>query len=334
MKRLGVMGLLLTLLSLPMPALAIGDAEGGNSQITISDPARVDGQIWADSHGAYLVSSRQSRCWYPQDWYDSVVILDDLGEITGYNIDSAYYNIVVNQLGADAAWFAAVDTYSASSCVQTVFLTRGDCSTEDRIAVLSTAASYDARTGEILGTGDYDLHDLGGLYCLVVISRDPWLEIVRDQSLVPEPVRATYPQSRTLVGLDNSVWYDVAAGLNPTSEGFSIDLPTAGISYNLTLQIWLAEILIDTNGDGEWDFSKTCPDRDPETLALCAGSLDNPVYAFEYETRAFHPFTIQTRWGGQAVDPNGIVLDIHPNLLLNEYTFDWETVEVRSSLDG
>jgi hypothetical protein len=34
------------------------------------------------------------------------------------------------------------------------------------------------------------------------------------------------------------------------------------------------------------------------------------------------------------VDPNGIVLDIDPNLLMNEYTFDWETVEVRSSLDG
>ena len=30
----------------------------------------------------------------------------------------------------------------------------------------------------------------------------------------------------------------------------------------------------------------------------------------------------------------GEVLNIDPGLLFNEHTFDWETVEVRSSLDG
>ena len=66
----------------------------------------------------------------------------------------------------------------------------------------------------------------------------------------------------------------------------------------------------------------------------CSGSPENPVFTFEYDTRAFHPFTIRTHWAGIAVDETGQVLNIDPGMLLNEYTFDWETVEVRSSLDG
>jgi hypothetical protein len=316
------------------PADAIGDTDAGNSQITIETPAYVEGELWADSHGAYLVATRQNRCWYPQDWYDDVVVIDDLGEITGYNEDSIYYNLVFNELGADPEWFAPLDPYTSRSCVQGVFLTRDDCSTDERIAVLATSATRDARTGALLNQGDFDLHDVGGLYCLVVIVRDPWLELVRDESLVPQPIRATYPQYRTLVGLDNQVWYEVAADQNPTNEGFAVSIPTMGNDYNLTLQIWLAGIRVDIDGDGVWEYANDCAGASQQDLAACAGSLENPVYTFEYETRAFHPFTIRTHWAGIAVDETGQVLNIDPGMLLNEYTFDWETVEVRSSLDG
>lgn len=319
------------LLFTPTAANAIEYDDGG-SHIEIPDPAFVHGDLWADSRGAYLVATRQSRCWYPQEWYDDVVILDIDGNITGFDTGSIYYGYVVDQLGADAGWFADIDQFSANSCIQDVFLARGDCSTDDQIAVLSTAAVYDARIGRILQQGDFDFHDIGGLYCLVVIERDPWLQRIEDQALVPEPVRATFPQTRTLVGLENRAWYEVAAGDSRTSDGFELDLPTAGATYHLTLEIWLTEIRIDVDGDGSWDFTKTCPNL--ELLELCAGSLDNPVYTFQYETRAFHPFTIQTNWGGRATDGAGNVLDIDPGLLLNSSTFDWETVEVRSSLDG
>jgi hypothetical protein len=212
-------------------------------------------------------------------------------------------------------------------------LTRGDCSTEDRIAVLSTYAIRDYYRGVILSVGDFDFHEMAGLYCLVVIERDPFLEIVRDETLVPEPIRATFPQFQTLVGLDNSVWYEAAAGVDSTNAGFSVGIPTQGIDYNLSLQIWLTGIQIDIDGDGVWEHTQTCADTDPGALADCAGSEDNPVYTFEYETRAFHPFTIRTLWEGQAVDETGQVLNIAPGLLMNEHIFDWETVEVRSSLD-
>jgi hypothetical protein len=319
---------------LATPAVAIDNSDEGNSEVTVVNPALVEGKVWADSHGAYLVATRTRRCWYPQDWYDEVVIVDDLGELVGYNTDSLHYDYVVNKLAANPNLFGPHDLWSPRSCIQDAFVARGDCSTEDRIAVLSSHAIRDAYLGAVNIAGDFDDEDRRGLYCLVVIERDPWLDLVEDESLVPEPVRATFPQFRTLVGLENSVWYDVVAGEEPTNDGFSIGLPTAGIDYNLTLAIWLTEIRVDIDGDGDWDFIRECPGTDPDQLEACAGSAENPVYTFEYENRAFHPFTIETRWGGQAVDADGLVLDIDPELLFNEYTFDWETVEVRSSLDG
>jgi hypothetical protein len=316
------------------PAYGIDEGNEGNSRITIPNPAYVHGDLWADSQGAYLVATRQNSCWYPQEWYDDVAILDIDGNVVGYDQGSIYYSYVVDQLRADPNWFAPIDPFGANSCIQSVFLARGDCSTDDQIAVLSTAAAYDARIGRILQRGDFDLHDIAGLYCLVVIERDPWLQRIEDQALVPQPVRATFPSTRTLVGLANRTWYDVADDDNRTTDGFDLDLPTAGADYHLTLEIWLTRIQVDVDGDGAWDFTKTCPDPDAELLDLCAGSLDDPVYTFEYETRAFHPFTIQTNWGGRATDDAGNVLDIDPSLLRNAATFDWETVEVRSSLDG
>ena len=316
------------------PAVAIDNSDEGNSEVTVTNPARVEGKLWADSRGAYLVATRAQRCWYPQSWYDEVIIVDDLGEIVGHNTDSIYYDYVVNKLAADPDLSGAHDLWSERSCIQDAFIARGDCSTEDRIAILSSHAIRDAYLGEVDIAGDFDDADRRGLYCLIVIERDPWLDLVKDESLVPDPIRATFPQFRTLVGLENSVWYDVAGGDDPTSDGFSVDLPTAGIDYNLTLTIWLTEIRVDIDGDGLWDFTRECPGTDPDQLETCAGSADNPIFTYEYENRAIHPFTIETRWGGQAIDPNGIALDIDPNLLMNEYTFDWETVEVRSSLDG
>lgn len=320
--------------ALPATAAVAADfSDDGNSQVTVETPALVSGEVWADSRGVYLISTRDRQCWYPQDWYDDVVIVDDAGEFVGYNEDSLHYNYVVDLLNADPARFAEIDLFSNNSCIQNSFLTRGDCSTEDRIAVLSTYAVRDYHRGVTLSVGDFDFHERAGLYCLVVIERDPWLELVRDESLVPEPVRATYPQFRTLVGLDNSVWYDVAAGVDGTNGGFSVGIPTQGVDYNLTLQIWLTGIEIDIDGDGVWEYTQSCTGTGVGDLESCAGSEEDPVYAFEYETRAFHPFTIRALWAGQAVDETGQLLDIAPGLLLNEFTFDWETVEVRSSLD-
>ena len=333
MKRWLLLALLL-LLANPNAAHAGGYGEGANSEVTVTNPARVDGTLWVDSRGAYLVAIRQWQCWYPQDWYDEVVIVDTDGNFAGHNTDSIHYDYVVNRLGADPDLFADVPLYSGRSCIQDAFIARGDCSTDQRIGVLSSHAVRDAFLGEFTFAGDFDFEDRNGLYCLVVIERDPWLDLIRDRSLVPEPVRATYPQLRTLVGLDNRVWYDVAPGTDKVQDGFSIALETEGIDYSLTLDIWLTEIRVDIDGDGNWDYVEECPDPDPEMLDLCAGSVDDPVFTFEYEIRAFHPFTIETRWGGLAIDPDGIALDIDPNLLMNQYTFDWETVEVRSSLDG
>ena len=73
---------------------------------------------------------------------------------------------------------------------------------------------------------------------------------------------------------------------------------------------------------------------DATTLTDCGGSADDPLFVFEYEERAFHHFVIEGRWAGQAIDENGLVHILDPDFLAVQYTFDWETVEVRSSLDG
>lgn len=329
MKRLPFIVLLTVSLGIAAPALAIDEGGDGNESVEVSDPAYVTGDLWVDSNAAYAIEIRQRQCWYPQDWYDEVVIVDIDGQISGYNADSLYFDLVHNQLGDNADLFGAVPMYSSSSCIQSAYVTRGDCSDDQRIAVLATSAVRDVFLGDTLSTGDFDIHDMGDLYCLVVITRDNLYERLQAEDHVPEPIRASFPQTRTLVGLQNSVWYDVAVGLDPASGGFGLAIDTAGADYILDLDIWLAGIEIDINGDGEWDYTTACDD-----LASCAGSLEEPVYTFAYEARALHTFTIRTLWAGIAVDEIGTVLNIEPGMMGNELTYDWETVEVRSSLDG
>lgn len=325
-RRLVLVSVVCGTLAVPVPASAIGDLSDGNEHVEISDPAFVVGDLWVDSNTAYAVAVRSQECWYPQEWYDDAVIVDDDGSMIGYDAESPYVDLVQT---VDASRFAAISLYSPYSCVQNAFMARGDCSDGDRLAVLSTAAIRDVYRGVTLSIGDFDIHDIGGLYCLVIITRDSLYERLEDEERIPEPLRATFPQTRTLVGLENSVWYDVAEGVDPINGGFDLGIPTAGNDYFLDLDIWLAGVEIDINGDGYPEFRISCTDS-----AACTGSLDDPLYTFEYETRAFHNFTIRTLWAGIAVDEIGTVLNIEPGMMGNAFTFDWETVEVRSSLDG
>ena len=293
--------------------------------------------LWASSEGVFATITREHSCWYPQEWWDDAVALYEEGTVVSYNTTSRYYDIVrsvvtrviVDGTREPADLFAAIDIFDYRSCIQATFVARDDCSTDEMIGVLSTASVRDAFRGVTMETGNFDDHDIAGLYCLVVIERDPFLEIVHDSALIPEPVRATFPQYRTLVGLENRVWYEVAPGSDPTTGGFSVSIPTHGNNYNLTLDVWLSGIRVDIDGDGDWEYDDGCTHP-----VSCIGSPDNPIFTFEYETKALHTFTIQTVWAGQAFGPAGEVLNINPGVLLNEHTFNWETVEVRSSLDG
>jgi hypothetical protein len=325
------------------PASAIGDTEDGNYYIAVPDPAYVSGDLWASSAGVFATIAREHHCWYPQGWWDDAVVSYEDGAVLEYNTGSRYFETVqeiVSRIVSDPSetrqphqFFSGFDVFADRSCIQAVFVGRDDCSTDDMIGVLSTAAVRDAYRRLTIETGSFDDHDIGGLYCLVVIERDPWLELVEDEALIPEPVRATFPQFRTLVGLENSVWYEVAPGENATAGGFSVGIPTQGNDYTLNLSIWLTGIRFDIDGDGDWEYDHSCLGDAPDSLAPCVGSAESPVFTFEYEARAFHAFTMQTVWAGQAVGPTGEILNIDPGLLFNEYTFDWETVEVRSSLD-
>ncbi len=322
----------------PAPALAGGTRGDGNHYVNVETPAYVTGDLWASSAGVFATITRQHSCWYPQDWWDETVVIYEDGIVVEYDETSPYYDAVraaISRVIIDgdrdpSDLFAEIDVFSARSCVQATFTGRDDCSTDEMIGVLSTASVHDAFRGVRIETGSFDDHDIGGLYCLVVIERDPWLEIVRDEALIPEPVRATFPQFRTLVGLENRVWYEVGPGADPVTGGFHVAIPTAGNDYDLTLNVWLTGIRVDIDGDGRWELDRTCA----ADLEPCTGSADAPIFTFEYETRALHTFTIQTLWAGQAFGPTGEVLNISPGLLRNEHTFDWETVEVRSSLDG
>jgi len=338
MKRLlSIMVLLATLM--PSAAMAADFGEDGNSSVLIENPAYVSGELWASNAGVFATIVQHHSCWYPQEWWDDAVIGYEEGTTPIYNDASRFRDIVESIVNKALSkpdeprqppqLFAEIDVFSERSCIQATFVGREDCSTEEMVGVLATAVVRDAYRQVPISIGSFDEHDIGGLYCLVVIEREPWLEIVRDEALIPEPVRATFPQFRTIVGLENQIWYEVAPGVNPTAGGFSVAIPTAGNPYNLSLTVWLTGVRIDIDGDGEWEYDNRCTGD----LVTCTGSPDSPIYTFQYETRALHDFTIQTLWAGQAVGPTGEVLNISPGLLLNEHTFGWETVEVRSSLD-
>ncbi len=339
MKAILSLVMTVALLATADQALAI-EIDDGGTDVLIENPAYVSGELWASSAGVFATIVQRHSCWYPQEWWDDAVIVYDGDDLPAYNDSSRFRDIVEsivnkalsnpNETRLPSQLFAEIDLFSERSCIQATFVGREDCSTDDLVGVLATAAVRDAYRQIPISTGSFDEHDIGGLYCLVVIEREPWLEIVRDEALIPEPVRATFPQFRTIVGLENQIWYEVGPAANPTSGGFSVAIPTAGNSYDLDLTVWLTGVRIDTNGDGEWEYANRCRDD----IAACTGSADSPIYTFEYTTRALHSFTIQTLWAGQAVGPTGEVLNISPGLLLNEHTFAWETVEVRSSLDS
>ena len=201
-------------------AIAVDDNDIGNTHLTIHDPAYVSGDLWASSEGVFATITRQHSCWYPQSWWDDAVVDYADGAVLTYNTGSRYFETVrqiVTRIGNDPddvrdphQLFEELDVFSSRSCIQATFVGRDDCSTEEMIGVLATAAVRDAFRGITIDTGSFDDHDIGGLYCLVVIERDPWLELVEDEAFIPEPVRATFPQFRTLVGLENRVWYEVA----------------------------------------------------------------------------------------------------------------------------
>lgn len=245
------------------------------------------GSVWAENSQVHRIVSRRSQCWYPQSWLDDAITNGDASPYYGY----------ARSVGFDPEWFSdTVPEVGGDSCVQHIYSGIGPCTDENRIGVRAIDALWDARLGTIGSFGDIGLHEYADRYCLEIITRDRWRDIVEASDYLPKPVRATYPRFRTLVGLDNNVWYDVATGSNRYTDGFDLQLPTAGVTYDLTVTIWLAEIRIDIDGDGTYEYTATCSTGDAATLTDCGGSLDNPIYTFDYPLRAFHPFTIETRW--------------------------------------
>ena len=176
-------------------ASATGFGDGGNAYVTIQTPAYVTGDLWASSAGVFATITREHSCWYPQDWWDDTVVIYEDGIVVEYDESSPYYDNVRLAIaraitdGRDPeGLFAEIDPFTDRSCIQATFIGRDDCSTDELIGVLSTAAVHDAFRGARIEVGSFDAHDEGGLYCLVVIERDPWLEIVHDEALIPEPV--------------------------------------------------------------------------------------------------------------------------------------------------
>ncbi|MGA9596758.1 MAG: hypothetical protein WBV06_11405 [Acidimicrobiia bacterium] len=330
MKRATLVVVVLLLASLPNPAIAGARGEDIDHNLTV-EHAFVSGDLWLEDHNAYLRETGVINCQYPHEGWDEAVIADDTGTIVAYNEDYYRTPLVKDVVahGGDASTFGDVDLFTTRSCYQGALVAVGDCSDGDQLAIFAQYASQDVFRHVTAVTSDYDVSYRLGHYCLVVVNQNDVRDHLHGDEYVPEPVRATFPQSRTLVGLENSVWYDVADGSDPTDGGFALTIDTAGADYLLNVQIWLSGIQIDIDGDGEWDYTSSCADT-----AACPGSLENPVYTFAYETRALHLFTIRTLWAGVATDRAGNVLNVEPGMMWNEHTFDWETVEVRSSLDG
>lgn len=276
-------------------------------------------------------------CLYPQEWWSEGIQRSEDNQLIAnpdYSRHRAIGLILDHAAGVGMtddqieARFGAAEPFSQDSCIQDSYVAVGDCSDGDQLAVFAQYGVRDIFRGATEVTSDYDVSYRLGNYCLVVLVRDDVDEYLSGGTYVPEPIRATLPQFRTLVGLENSVWYDVTHGENPTDRSFRLGIDTAGADYYLDVHIWLSGIQIDIDGDGNPESTRTCED-----VALCPGTEDDPVYTFEYEIRAIHPFTIRTLWTGYAEDEVGTVLNIEPGLMWNEFTFDWETVEVRSSLD-
>lgn len=281
--------------------------------------------IFAENGQIHYIVSRENRCWYPQAWLDDALV---------QGTSSPYYTYVY-AVDFDPDWFSPdVPATGGASCIQHVYHGFDSCTDEERIGVKSIDALWDARRGTIGSFGEIGIHEYSDRYCIEIVDADRWRQIIRASDFLPRPVRATYPQYRTLVGLENRAWYEVDPGDDRYVDGFHVSLPTAGTTYEIDVNIWLEEVAIDIDGDGDWDHVVTCSTGDAASLTDCGGSADEPLFLFEYDERAFHHFVIESRWAGQATDEDGLVHILDPNFLAVQYTFDWETVEVRSSLDG
>lgn len=312
--------------TIPTPAAALPNPHHGSDVVQgAALEGQTDAAIFAEGGQVHYIISRQNQCWYPQAWADDVI---------AYGTASDYYE-VVGSLIDQPEWFSPdVPEIGGASCIQHAYNYFGSCTDEDRIGVRAIDVLWDARSETIGSYGDIGLHEYPDRYCIEIIDIDRWRQTIRASDFLPKPVRATYPQFRTLVGLANEVWYEVAAGEQRYIDGFYVELPTAGTTYNINVSIWLEEIAIDIDGDGVWDRTVTCSAGDTESLTDCGGSLEDPIFTFEYEQRAFHHFIIESRWAGEAIDEEGIVHILDPDYLAVQHVFDWETVEVRSSLDG
>lgn len=328
MKRLIIVTAATALCLMASPALAGGKGSVDHGTNIVQDSALEQStvvEIFAELGPAHRVVSGESRCWYPQAW---------AVDVAAHGTDSAYFDLI-GDIADDENWFSPdVADVGGYSCLQHVYHGFDSCTDDTRIGVRAIDAIWDARQGTVGSYGSIGIHEYPDRFCVEVIDIDGWRQMIDAGDYLPTPIRATYPQFRTLVGLDNQVWYEVTEGEERYIDGFYIALPTPGITYNVTVDVWLEELAIDVDGDGVWDHTVTCSTGDADSLTDCGGSLDDPLFEFAYEHRAFHTFTIESRWAGTAIDEHGIVHTLDPNHLTRQYTFDWETVEVRSSLDG
>ena len=274
-----------------------GSGEGRPDSTLLSSPTVVK---------LICIVSRQERCWYPQSWADDVI---------ANGTSSEYHAVVGDLIDDEYDWFSDdVPEIGGASCIQHAYNYFASCTDEDRIAVRAIDVLWDVRNATIGSFGDIGLHEFPDRYCVEVVDIDRWRQIVHARDFLPKPVRATYPQYRTLVGLENQVWYEVEEGQDRYVDGFYVELPTPGTTYNINVTIWLEELAIDIDGDGDWDHTVTCSTGDAESVADCGGSLEDPIFTFEYEQRAYHHFVIESRWAGEAIDEEGIIHILDPEL--------------------
>lgn len=334
---LGLAGVLL-----PGGSAIAGTTGGDDGSIPVEDEVGYQGnyesgrttvQLLASEAAGRLVWSHGGGCTYPERW---------ITDVETYGEDSVYYPMIADLHDPDTGeWdldrFGAHDwDVTHSSCVQVIYQGIDSCTDEERIGVRSLAMRYDTRLGRVVGNlVEFGIDEAPETVCVEIIDIEGWRGMIEDSDEIPDPIRATFPQYRTLVGLANSVWYEVEADQDRYHDGFTVHLPTpGGRDWTVDVQAWLEELAIDVDGDEVWDYTVTCSTGDPESVVDCGGTLDEPLYSFMYDDRGIHAFTIEARWAGIGTGPTGEIHDLDPQYLTRQYTFDWETVEVRSSLDS
>jgi len=295
-------------------------------------------QLHASELAASRIRSQGGTCTYPERWKADVEAYDDR---------SKYYPMIADLYDeATKTWHPdenGIDRFgdhdwevTHDSCVQIIYEGSGSCTGVERIGVRALAMRYDTRVHATVGNLlEFGVDQTPETVCVEIVTQAEWHGLIDGSHEIPDPIRATFPQYRTLVGLENSVWYQVDADQDRYHDSFTVHLPTpGGRDWVADVQAWLEELAIDVDGDGVWEHTVTCSTEGAESVVDCGGSLEDPLYSFMYEYRGVHAFTIEARWAGFAVGPTGEIHDLDPEYLTRQYTFDWETVEVRSSLDG